>query len=82
MAGLGNLYLVLTLPEIRRKGLNYLSLYALQRAVQVSSEYPRNSYSQAWRRRETGLKDYETSRAFQFLSRQSVLIATDGGSGF
>jgi DNA-binding MarR family transcriptional regulator len=93
MAGFGNLFLVLTLPELRREGMTYLSLYALQRAVQISHEYPGQYYVQSWLRDETGLNDYETSRACAILvnggliqlakaqgdKRTRVLIPTDRG---
>ena len=38
LARFGNLFLVLSLPELRREGMTYLSLYALQRAVQATKE--------------------------------------------
>jgi len=93
MAGFGNLFFVLTLPELRREGMTYLSLYALQRAVQIAGEYFDSYYSQSGLRRETGLKDYEISRACTLLEngglvkvraaqrdgRERVLIPTDRG---
>jgi len=53
MAPSGNLFLLLTLPEMRRQGLTYLAFYALQRTVDVGE------FSEYWLRRETGLEDYE-----------------------
>jgi DNA-binding MarR family transcriptional regulator len=68
LASLGNLFLILTLPELRRKGINFLALYALQRAVEVS-----RGYSQSALRMETGLKDYETSRACKQLAKGNLI---------
>ena len=41
LAPAGNLFLLLTLPEMRRQGITYLAFYALQRTVDESgySEY-------------------------------------------
>ena len=93
MWGFGNLFLVLTLPELRRHRMTYLSLYALHRAVKVGSNARDGYYSHSWLRRETGLKDYETSRACTRLAkgglveiahaqgddRERILIPTDQG---
>ena len=93
MSGFGNLFLVLTLPELRRRRMTYLSLYALHRAVKVGSKPTEGYYSHSWLRRETGLKDYETSRACTLLvngglveiaqargdGRERILIPTDQG---
>jgi DNA-binding MarR family transcriptional regulator len=93
MSGFGNLFLVLTLPELRRQRLTYLSLYALQRAVKVGSKQSQGYYSHSGLRSETGLKDYETSRACKLLvkrglievspaegdGRERILIPTDRG---
>jgi hypothetical protein len=95
MSGFGNLFLVLTLPELRRQRMNYLSLYALQRAVKVGSRPSEGYYSHSKLRLETGLKDYETSRACAHLAkrrlvelahaegdgRERILIPTDRGKG-
>jgi DNA-binding MarR family transcriptional regulator len=95
MSGFGNLFLVLTLPELRRQRMNYLSLYALQRAVKVGGKPSDEYYSHSKLRRETGLKDYETSRACALLEkgglvkfaraegdgRERILIPTDRGKG-
>jgi DNA-binding MarR family transcriptional regulator len=93
MSGFGNLLLVLTLPELRRQRMNYLSLYVLFRAVKVGSKPSDGYYSHSALRRETGLKDYETSRACKLLAkrglievspaegdrRERILIPTDRG---
>src|SRR4051794_11427274 len=93
MSGFGNLFLVLTLPELRRHRMTYLSLYALHRAVKVGSNPTRGYYPHSWLRRETGLEDYETSRACTRLAkrglveiahaqgddRERILIPTDQG---
>lgn len=74
LAGLGNLFLILTLPELRRQGMTYLSLYALQRAIQVSDEHSgRYYYPQSALRNESGLKDYETSRACSLLAKGGLI---------
>lgn len=73
LAGLGNLFLILTIPELRRQGMTHLSLYALQRAVQVSGENSGKYYPQSALRNESGLKDYETSRACALLSNSGLI---------
>jgi DNA-binding MarR family transcriptional regulator len=57
----GNLFLVLTLQELRRQGLTFIAFYALQRTIEESE------FSVFALRRETGLPDYEVSRACRFL---------------
>jgi len=66
MATPGNLFLLITLPELRRQGLTYLAFYALQRAADE------REYSEYWLRSETGLPDYETSRACKLLAESSL----------
>ena len=80
MSGFGNLFLALTLPELRRHRMTYLSLYVLHRAVKVGSKPAEGYYSHAWLRRETGLKDYETSRACTRLAKGG-LIEIDHAQG-
>ena len=65
----GNLFLLLTLPEMRRQGLTYLSFYALQRTVKE------REILEVLLRRETGLKDYEVSRACKFLAKSGLVEA-------
>lgn len=72
----GLLYLVLTLPELRRQGITYLSLYALRRAAEEADERPGQRYSEQWLRRETGLMDYETSRACTFLVKSKLIAVS------
>jgi DNA-binding MarR family transcriptional regulator len=67
MAPLGNLFLLITLPELRLQGLTYLAFYALQRAVDEGS------FSENWLRCETGLADYETSRACALLAKSDLV---------
>ena len=67
MAPSGNLFLLLTLPEMRKQGLTYLAFYALQRTVEVGD------FSEYWLRRETGLEDYEVSRACTFLAKSGLV---------
>src|SRR5450631_4268616 len=74
MAPTGNLFLLLTLTEMRKQGLTYLAFYVLQRTVKdrQSSEY--------WLRRETGLEDYEVSRACNFLVKSGLVVSRRGES--
>jgi DNA-binding MarR family transcriptional regulator len=67
MAPIGSLFLLITLPELRQQGLTYLAFYALQRAVDEGS------FSEYWLRCETGLADYETSRACAVLAKSELL---------
>ena len=64
----GNLFLLLTLQELRKQGLTFIAFYALQRAI----EYPGSSPSAL--RRETGLADYEISRACKFLADSGLVV--------
>ena len=78
MAPTGNLFLVLILPELRRQGMSHLSLYALQRTVEKADDGSGIRYSEKCLRTETGLEDYETSRAFGLLiSRHLVMVRKD-----
>jgi DNA-binding MarR family transcriptional regulator len=72
----GNLFLVITLPELRRQGLSYLALYALQRIVEKADDGSGDRYSEQWLRGETGLKDYETSRACALLVKSDLVKAS------
>lgn len=63
----GSLFLLTTLPELRKQGLTYLAFYTLQRAA---NERPFTQYAL---RRETGLPDYETSRACTLLARADLI---------
>lgn len=64
----GNLFLLITLPELRRQGLTYIAFYVLQRAI----EYP-GCFASALRQ-ETGLADYEISRACTFLEKSKLVV--------
>ncbi|MGC2615142.1 MAG: hypothetical protein WA354_14005 [Terracidiphilus sp.] len=75
MACSGNFFLVLTQPELRREGMSFLSFYALQRAVERAKD-PGGKYSEQWLRSETGLEDYETSRACTLLVRSGLVKAS------
>lgn len=76
MAPTGDLFLLITLPEMRRQGLTYLSLYALQRAVEIANRDSDDRFSEYWLRRETGLPDYETSRACSLLEKSGLVEAS------
>jgi len=67
LAPAGNLFLLLSLPELRRQGLTFLAFYILQRTVE-EQEFP-----ESWARRETGLDDYEVSRACTFLAQSGLI---------
>ena len=63
----GNLFLVITLQELRRQGLTSIAFYALQRIIQVPLIL-QSSLCQ-----ETGLEDYEISRACKFLAGSGLI---------
>jgi DNA-binding MarR family transcriptional regulator len=63
----GNLFLVLALQELRRQGLTFIAFYALQRTIEESE------LSESSLRQETGLPDYEVSRACRFLARSELV---------
>jgi DNA-binding MarR family transcriptional regulator len=63
----GNLFLVITLQELRRQGLTFIAFYALQRIIQVPLIL-QSSLGQ-----ETGLEDYEISRACGFLASSGLI---------
>lgn len=67
MAPSGNLFLLLTLSEMRRQGLTYLAFYALQRIVKEGE------LLELLLKRETGLEDYEVSRACTFLAKSGLV---------
>lgn len=73
----GCLFLVLTLPELRCQGMTYLTLYALRRIVEKADEPPGQRYSGQRLRRETGLMDYETSRACSFLVNSKLVSVSN-----
>jgi DNA-binding MarR family transcriptional regulator len=64
----GNLFLLLTLQELRRQGLTYIAFYALQRAIEHGGS------SESALRQETGLTDYEISRACKFLASSGLVV--------
>jgi DNA-binding MarR family transcriptional regulator len=63
----GNLFLLVTLQELRRQGLTPIAFYALQRTIQVPLIFESSL------RRETGLEDYEISRACKFLAGSGLI---------
>ena len=66
----GNLFLLLTLEELRRQGLTFIAFYALQRTIEYSG-----CYASALRQ-ETGLADYEISRACKFLAESELVVSS------
>jgi DNA-binding MarR family transcriptional regulator len=68
IAPAANLFLLLSLPELRRQGLTFIAFYALQRTIQESE------MTESLLRSETGLKDYEVSRACGFLAKSGLVI--------
>jgi DNA-binding MarR family transcriptional regulator len=82
MATSGNLFLLITLPELRRQGMTYLSLYGLQRTVEIANRGSANRFSEYWLRSETGLADYETSRACSLLEKSGLVkVSKDAEDG-
>jgi DNA-binding MarR family transcriptional regulator len=63
----GNLFLVLTITELRRQRITFLAFYVLQRCVE---ELEVSAYNL---RCETGLQDYEVSRACRFLAESGLV---------
>lgn len=63
----GNLFLVLTVTELRRQGITFLSFYVSQRCIE---ELEVSAYNL---RCETGLQDYEVSRACRFLAESGLV---------
>lgn len=82
MAPCGGLFLLITLPELRRQGLTYLALYALTRTVEEARPLRNEGFPVAELRRETGLSDFEISRACSLLKKaglvQILKVAGDG----
>lgn len=72
----GNLFLVITLPELRRQGMSYLAFYALQRIVEKAGDGSGDRYSEQCLRGETGLADYETSRACALLVKSDLVTVS------
>ncbi len=66
----GNLFLLLTLEELRRQGLTFIAFYALQRTIEHSGCY------ESALRQETGLEDYEISRACKFLDKSKLVVSS------
>jgi DNA-binding MarR family transcriptional regulator len=64
----GNLFLLLTLQELRRQGLTFIAFYVLQRTIEYSGS------SASALRQETGLADYEISRACKFLISSGLVV--------
>ena len=89
----GGLVLLLTLREARRQGLTYLAIYTLERTVRESREWLGEGLAVSSLRSETGLSQFEISRACTLLkkadlvtvekaaedSRERVLVATKRG---
>jgi DNA-binding MarR family transcriptional regulator len=63
----GNLFLLMTLQELRWQGMTFIAFYALQRTI---SE---REMSESRLRRETGLEDYEVSRACKLLAESGLI---------
>jgi DNA-binding MarR family transcriptional regulator len=63
----GNLFLVLALRELRQQGLTFIAFYVLQRTIQEKGS------SESALRRETGLADYEISRACKLLASKGLV---------
>ena len=66
----GNLFLLLTLEELRRQGLTYIAFYVLQRTIAYTGCY------ESALRQETGLEDYEISRACKLLAKSKLVVSS------
>ena len=62
----GNLFFLLSIQELRRQGLTFLAFYILQRTIEE------RELSEYGIRQETGLDDYEVSRACTFLGHSGL----------
>ena len=62
----GNLFLVLTITELRRQGITFLAFYVLQRCVEELEVSPKTSLRDR-------IADYEVSRACRFLAESAWL---------
>jgi hypothetical protein len=67
IAPASNLFLLLILPELRKQGVTFLAFYALNRIIE-SSALPEYAI-----RIETGLPDYEVSRACRLLVKGDLV---------
>ena len=66
----GNLFLLVTLQELRIQGLTYIAFYALQRIIKERKLFESSL------RQETGLEHYEVSRACKFLADSRLIQIT------
>ena len=73
MAPVGGLFLLATLPELRRQGLGPLALYALERTVQESRPWRGEGFSVSALRCETALPAYEISKACALLKKSNMV---------
>ena len=82
MAPVGGLFLLATLPELRKQGLGHLALYALERTVQESKTWRYEGFPVSALRCETGLNASEISKACALLKNSDlVTIASVAGNG-
>ena len=82
MAPVGGLFLLATLPELRKQGLGHLALYTLERTVQETLPWHENGFPVSAIRGETGLNADEISKACAFLKKSDlVTIERAAGSG-
>ena len=72
IADFGTLFLVLTLPQMRKQGLTYPALYALHKIIEAEDE-GFTGLPESALRKETGLPDYEVSRACRYLVGAGLL---------
>jgi len=63
----GNLFLLLTLQELRHQRLTFIAFYVLQRTIEEKG------FSESALRRETGMADYEISRACKLLASRGLV---------
>jgi len=82
MAPVGGLFLLATLPELRKQGLGHLALYTLERTVQETLPWHENGFPVSAIRGETGLNADEISKACAFLKKSDlVTIERVAGNG-
>jgi DNA-binding MarR family transcriptional regulator len=79
----GGLFLLAILPELRREGMTFLEMYALHRAIELIDDPTMGldqPYSESRLARETGLLDYEVSRACSFLRKRGLVTTSRSAS--
>lgn len=71
LSSFGNLFIVITAPQLRSRSLTPLAVYALQRSINQADR--EQAYSESDVTRESQRADYETSRAVSLLKRKGLV---------